>query len=190
MIEDLTQLKIKKSFNSFVVPPEKTGNVITALRKKNLIANYPSFQNVVNDENGRRILLAEGVNEVPEEVKEIVGDVTLTPYETELDYHNFSLQDLMKKFLPEDCVIPSSFETVGHIARLNLLPEQQPYKKLIGQAILLKNPVIKTVVSKIGTIIVQWSLMSLQGNQISKQKLSNQGTDSNLIFQRFIGTQD
>ncbi|KAK8881524.1 hypothetical protein M9Y10_004265 [Tritrichomonas musculus] len=152
MIEDLKELKIKKTLNSFVVPKEKTNEVVKFLHKGNLIANYPSFKNVIDDANGRRIILAEGVDEIPDELKAMVGDVALAPHEIELDYHNLSLQELMKKFLPENCVIPSAFETIGHIARLNLLPEQQPYKKLIGQAFLLKNPAIKTVVSKVGTI--------------------------------------
>ena len=30
--------------------------------------------------------------------------------------------------------IPSAFETVGHIAHLNLREEQLPFKKVIGQA--------------------------------------------------------
>ncbi|OHT11152.1 tRNA (guanine(37)-N1)-methyltransferase [Tritrichomonas foetus] len=155
MIEDLSKYQVPKTFQSFVVPPEKTGEVIKLLRKCDKLANYPGFRNVREDPNGRRILLAEGVkdiSEIPDEVKNIVGSIELSPFDTFLDYHNYTLQDLMKLFLPEGCVIPSSFETIGHIARLNLLPEQQDYKKLIGQAILLKNPVIKTVVSKIGTI--------------------------------------
>lgn len=45
-------------------------------------------------------------------------------------------------------MIPSSFETIGHIAHLNLFPEHAPYKKLIGQVLLDKNPTIKTVVNK------------------------------------------
>lgn len=162
MIEDLKDFKIKKTFNSFVVPSQKTKEVIEKLHKHNIVANFPSFKNVVEDSNGRRILLAEGVNELPEDVKELVGDVTLTPYETSLDYRNFTIQDLMKQFLPEGCVVPKSFETIGHIARLNLLPEQEPYKKLIGQAILLKNPQIKTVVRKIGTIDSVYRYMDLE----------------------------
>jgi tRNA (guanine37-N1)-methyltransferase len=45
-------------------------------------------------------------------------------------------------------MIPSSFEVVGHIAHLNLFPCHEKYKKIIGQVLLDKNPLIKTVVNK------------------------------------------
>lgn len=35
--------------------------------------------------------------------------------------------------LPEGMVIPSAFETVGHIAHLNLREEHHPYKKIIAK---------------------------------------------------------
>lgn len=39
----------------------------------------------------------------------------------------------MQKLLPEGVEVPSSFETVGHIAHLNLREEVLPYKHVIGQ---------------------------------------------------------
>ena len=45
--------------------------------------------------------------------------------------------------------MPSSFETVGHIAHLNIRDELIPYKHLIGQVILDKNLNIRTVVNKV-----------------------------------------
>ena len=42
----------------------------------------------------------------------------------------------MKKVLPEGIVIPTSFETIGHIAHLNLREEHLPYKNIIGEVVL------------------------------------------------------
>ena len=54
--------------------------------------------------------------------------------------------------MPEGIEIPGGFETIGHIAHLNLADEQMPYKNLIGQIILDKTPNLRTVVTKIGYI--------------------------------------
>ena len=43
---------------------------------------------------------------------------------------------------------PSSFETVGHIAHVNLRDELLPYKRLVGQVLLDKNPAIRSVINK------------------------------------------
>jgi tRNA G37 N-methylase Trm5 len=55
----------------------------------------------------------------------------------------------LQKLLPEGVEVPTSFESIGHIAHLNLRPEQLPHKALIGQVIMDKNPTIRTVVNKV-----------------------------------------
>jgi hypothetical protein len=54
-----------------------------------------------------------------------------------------------QRLLPEGVDIPGSFESIGHIAHLNLRDEHLPYKHIIGQVILDKNPAIKTVINKV-----------------------------------------
>ena len=39
----------------------------------------------------------------------------------------------MQRIIPEGVEAPTAFETVGHIAHLNLKPEQLAYKHAIGQ---------------------------------------------------------
>lgn len=54
--------------------------------------------------------------------------------------------------MPKDIEeVPSGFETVGDIAHMNLTGKLfDDYRYLIGQAVLDKNPTIKTVVTKVG----------------------------------------
>ncbi len=56
---------------------------------------------------------------------------------------------LAQALLPPGSDVPSAFETVGHIAHLNLRDELLPYHKVIGQVLLDKNPHIRTVVTKV-----------------------------------------
>jgi tRNA G37 N-methylase Trm5 len=63
--------------------------------------------------------------------------------------HHRVMHHLLQKLLPEGSDVPSSFETVGHIAHLNIRDELIPYKHLIGQVILDKNLNIRTVVNKV-----------------------------------------
>ncbi|XP_054812332.1 tRNA (guanine(37)-N1)-methyltransferase 2 isoform X2 [Prosopis cineraria] len=60
---------------------------------------------------------------------------------------------VLKQILPPGVEVPSSFETIGHIAHLNLHDELLPYKDVIAKVLYDKNyPRIKTIVNKVGTI--------------------------------------
>ncbi|XP_061983221.1 tRNA (guanine(37)-N1)-methyltransferase 1 isoform X2 [Populus nigra] len=70
---------------------------------------------------------------------------------------------ILEALLPRDMIIPSAFETVGHIAHLNLRDEHLPYKKLIAKVVLDKNkPKIQTVVNKIDAIHNDYRTMQLE----------------------------
>lgn len=59
----------------------------------------------------------------------------------------------MKELLPPDVEeVPSGFETIGDIAHLNLTGKLFDLRYLIGQVVLDKNPIIRTVVTKVGQI--------------------------------------
>ncbi|CAN0900801.1 tRNA (guanine(37)-N1)-methyltransferase 2 [Linum grandiflorum] len=65
----------------------------------------------------------------------------------------FIADHILKKILPHGVDVPSSFETIGHIAHLNIHDELLPYKDVIAKVIYDKNlPKIKTVVNKVGSI--------------------------------------
>lgn len=74
------------------------------------------------------------------------------PHSVTIDYDHYSAHEILFKLLPSGMDIPSSFETVGHIAHINLRDEHAPFKGLIGEVILSKNKQIRTVVNKIGSI--------------------------------------
>ncbi|XP_019225220.1 PREDICTED: tRNA (guanine(37)-N1)-methyltransferase 2 isoform X1 [Nicotiana attenuata] len=77
----------------------------------------------------------------------------VAPYLLTLGYSYWSADHILKQILPPGLEVPSSFETIGHIAHLNITDELLPYKDVIGKVIYDKNyPRIQTVVNKVGTI--------------------------------------
>ncbi|KAJ4726210.1 tRNA (guanine(37)-N1)-methyltransferase [Melia azedarach] len=70
---------------------------------------------------------------------------------------------VLEALLPKGMIIPSAFETVGHIAHLNLRDEHQPLKYLIAKVVLDKNkPKIQTVVNKSDAIHNDYRTMQLE----------------------------
>ncbi|KAI9778128.1 MAG: tRNA(m(1)G37)methyltransferase [Geoglossum umbratile] len=89
-------------------------------------------------------------------LKELVEaeKVGVIPYMLKLDYDYWTYHDIMTAILPEEDQdeIPVGFTQVGHIAHLNLRPPYEPYKHLLAQILLTKNPQLRTVINKTSTI--------------------------------------
>ncbi|ORX49275.1 guanine(37)-N1-methyltransferase, partial [Piromyces finnis] len=111
-----------------------------------------------NNSPTKYILLSPDVKQdlsnLPEEKQKFIKDecMEIKNYTFIVDYEYWSTDDILRSIIPEEYQIPGSFETVGHIAHLNLREEYLPYKKIIGEIILDKNKHIKTVVNKTGKI--------------------------------------
>lgn len=69
-----------------------------------------------------------------------------------IDYAYRTADECLQVLLPKDVQGGSSFETIGHIAHTNLRDNLMPYRYIIGPVIADKNPQIKVVVTKTGTI--------------------------------------
>jgi tRNA (guanine37-N1)-methyltransferase len=80
--------------------------------------------------------------------KELYSDFKASDYEYTFDYSHLTCNEALAVLLEGHKEIPSSFETVGHIAHINLRSDLLDFRKEIGQIILEKNPIIKTVVNK------------------------------------------
>mmetsp|Transcript_9337 Transcript_9337/g.34237 ORF Transcript_9337/g.34237 Transcript_9337/m.34237 type:complete len:525 (-) Transcript_9337:1175-2749(-) len=79
-----------------------------------------------------------------------------------LGYDYYGADQILRKLLPKGSEVPTAFETVGHIAHLNLREEFLPYKHVIGQVILDKNPKLETVVNKVGTIDNEFRVFTME----------------------------
>ncbi|KAL5228601.1 hypothetical protein ABZP36_016866 [Zizania latifolia] len=112
------------------------------------------------------------VDELPEAVKVVLDHepnqdgssaYELVQCQITLFYNYWPMNEVLEALLPEGIIIPAGFETVGHIAHLNLRDEHLPYKKLIAQVVLDKNkPKIQTVVNKTEAIQNDYRTMRLE----------------------------
>ncbi|KAG8657436.1 tRNA (guanine(37)-N1)-methyltransferase 1 isoform X1 [Manihot esculenta] len=120
----------------------------------------PITEDPTCDKN-RYVILSESVqtpdlSEIPaeklDELKKLCK-IEVVPYSITLGYSYWGADHILKQILPPGVEIPSSFETIGHIAHLNIHDELHPYKDVIAKVIYDKNhPRIRTVVNKVGTI--------------------------------------
>lgn len=140
------------------------------------------------DDGTRGVLLKDEVQSI-EEVNKLSpeglgflqqNNVTLKPYELTIGYDFWKAEEILGAILPEKFLdeVPSGFTITGHIAHLNLRDEFKPFGPLIGQVILDKNPNIRTVVDKVGsidTVFRTFSMKVLAGddNLIVEQRESN-----------------
>ncbi|RMZ77990.1 hypothetical protein DV737_g4090, partial [Chaetothyriales sp. CBS 132003] len=80
------------------------------------------------------------------------GQISVFEYGLELTYDDWSASNILEAALPEfaeeDKETPAGFSQVGHVAHVNLRGQYLPYKYLIGQVLMDKSPLTKTVINK------------------------------------------
>lgn len=69
------------------------------------------------------------------------------------NYKQFTASYILSKVLPVEVhPPPTSFESIGHVAHLNLRENHLPYRYLIGEVLLETLPTIETVIHKVGEV--------------------------------------
>ncbi|CAG8573155.1 14280_t:CDS:10 [Acaulospora colombiana] len=126
--------------------------------------------------------MSEGFNldGLSEEAKKLIrGEgFPVVSHSIELNYDYWGSDEILKAILPDGMEAPSSFTQVGHIAHMNLRDEFLPWKDLIGQVILDKNPKVTTVVNKTDNIdstyrVFNMEILAGESNLIAEVKESN-----------------
>lgn len=143
--------------------PRELCKVATKLLNGHML-DKPRIKPITEDptsEKTRYIILSEKVHspdlsELPtqnlNELKKLCKIETV-PFSLTLGYSYWGADHVLKQVLPPGLEAPSSFETIGHIAHLNIPDELLPYKDVIAKVIYDKNhPRIETVVNKVGSI--------------------------------------
>lgn len=153
------QFEEKVKLMGLPVPVAQCHAVQKKLKKH--LYDRPKRRSVVRGqekEDVRVVLLHERYGdgkELPQDVLQVMEELGIQgkTYEDVLDYEHWSAEQVLQKLFPDVQELPTSFETVGHIAHLNLKDEFRKHKEIIGQVFLDKNqPHIRTVVNKVGNI--------------------------------------
>jgi len=107
------------------------------------LLNQPRLRNIVPDNSSetltkKKLILLHpktlnALEEPDQEFSRIHG-AEETTHELVLGYEHWTAEQVLRAVLPaEISEIPSSFETIGHIAHVNLRDSQLDYRKLIGK---------------------------------------------------------
>ncbi|KAK3362762.1 Met-10+ like-protein-domain-containing protein [Lasiosphaeria hispida] len=135
------------------------GHDILAERSISPIVIHP---NQTLAQQGRKCLLLNTTTkaEEPDTWGQVLKDgvqrqeLSVIPYVMQLDYSHWSTHEILTSILPEELHndIPSGFNTAGHVAHLNLRDHFAPYKKVIAEVLVDKNPAIRTVINKVDNV--------------------------------------
>jgi len=175
--ESLEEIKSKGTFNESVellalrVPNQMCGTL--QKKFKGFLLDRPKIKPINEDKNDpqrRLVLLREGINKdtistvLSKDAMDLItsNNLEMTNHTINLNFDNFSTDQVLKKVFPTSNEVQTSFETIGHIAHINLREDNLPHKKLIGEIILAKNPRIKTVVNKVGQIENQFRTFQME----------------------------
>jgi len=109
------------------------------------LLNQPRMRNIVPDTSAKdkKILLLnpqKSLDTLEKQDREFVEShgAEETTYEMVLGYEHWTAEQVLRAVLPDEITeVPSSFETIGHIAHVNLRDSQLDYKKLIGKSFVL-----------------------------------------------------
>uniref|UniRef100_A0A674HF49 tRNA (guanine(37)-N1)-methyltransferase n=1 Tax=Taeniopygia guttata TaxID=59729 RepID=A0A674HF49_TAEGU len=190
-VRGMTLLNREAFRRTVVVPALKVKKEIVHSVLKSLkqsVLQRPGLKRVVEDpedEDIRFVLLDP--HKVPEfslgeSEQQVLKQLNVHPevskYHLELSYENFKTEEILRAVLPEGQEVTSGFSRVGHIAHLNLRDHQLPYRHLIGQVIMDKNPGVTCVVNKTNIIDstyrnFEMEVLAGENNLVTKVKENN-----------------
>nr|XP_031858415.1 uncharacterized protein CI109_006178 [Kwoniella shandongensis]KAA5525487.1 hypothetical protein CI109_006178 [Kwoniella shandongensis] len=176
---------------SAVVEASKIGTLRSNPAIKDLLLDLPKVKFIVDSkqegERGLKLLRlrAQDESELPSDALEVLK-AEGKGFRQELismGYDNWSPSEILAAVLPttQSDDIPSSFTSTGHIGHMNLREEWLPYRFVIGQVILDKNPGLRTIVNKLDTIHAQYRYFDMEVIAGEKDYITSVN-ESNCIF--------
>ncbi|KAI1356320.1 Met-10+ like-protein-domain-containing protein [Xylaria sp. FL0043] len=116
-------------------------------------------------------------------------ELGVVPYDLSLDYAYWSYEEVMRCLLPPDLRdenegFPTGYNQAGHVAHLNLREAFLPYKKLIAEVLIDKNPAVRTVINKIANVGTESEFRTFAYELLAgDEDLSVEAREHDCIFQ-------
>ncbi|CAN9502137.1 unnamed protein product [Ophioblennius macclurei] len=179
------------------VPTAVLNKVVKSLRKSSI--QRPGVPRVVQDKetssefrlvllDPHRVTSSGSFSEAEAEaLRSFSVSEELQDYELKLTYDNLKSEEVLEAVLPQGQDVTSGFSRVGHIAHMNLREHQLPYKNLIGQVIMDKNPGVTCVVNKtniIDSTYRNFKMEVLAGEENMVAKVKENGVAYEFDFSR------
>ena len=159
-MKDLDRTKFVKTVTvpSILVNRTDVPQVLPVVKKS--LLKVPKIKGMIDsDDSSKKLILlnpeqVKTFSDLPEESRNVLGKLgyDIKFADVPLSYENFSADDVLKAVLPADKESCASYSVIGHIIQINLRDHLLGYEKLIGQVLLDKVPVAKTVVCKTDAI--------------------------------------
>lgn len=140
------------------IPAKKAGSYMKDFNQLLINSTWPRLKPVLRcqDDDSKRLLVLADFDALSDDLKSKIDQddqvELIRDHSYPIPYEYFGADEILKQILPEGAEVPSAFETIGHIAHLNIRHDLMGYRYIIGQVLLDKNPKLKTVLTKVGSI--------------------------------------
>ena len=147
-VREMKCLQRSKFSKTVCVPAIRVnGKHCSVLLKKlsKCLLNLPRLRNIVPDTKGdlkKKLVLLNSKVKLDAQQESLLKSCEAEEmvYQLTLDYNYWSGEQILRAVLPVDIAeVTTAFETIGHIAHMNLRDSQLDYKTLIGTDIIINN---------------------------------------------------
>ena len=143
---DRDKVSLVETLYVVVLKKKETGGFIKKYKGYSLLRKGVKPVISVNSESNK-ILLKDSLTDKELDILKKDG-LTIEKHDLVIPAEKRSYQDILKDLLPSEDLVPGSFELLGDIAIIFLREKQLEYRYIIGEAIGITHPNIKTVLNK------------------------------------------
>ncbi|EAN30550.2 Met-10+ like-family protein [Theileria parva strain Muguga] len=117
-----------------------------------------------NDESDIRTYILKRWDLLPSPLRDLITNESIdhSTVTHKIKYEDITTEEAFKLVVNDDIGVMVGFETVGHIAHLNVPEERSSIKKLIAKIIIDKHKHIKTVINKRSEVQNQFRTMDIE----------------------------